>query len=324
MEVLPVTRKASIFGFCALALVLLTVAPRPASATFHLMQIEQVIGGVDGDASKQAIQLRYRTSFQNLMSNARLYAWDANGENPIGVIAFPTNLATTAAGTRVLVTSAGFALSPAVTPDYVFTNNIPAAYLAAGSLTFEDDFGTVYWRLSWGGSNYLGDTTGDPTNDVDGQFGVFPAVLPSATSQALKFQGSSGAASNTNSADYAVTGGAATFTNSLGSSGTVQSQVGTPGLDLGGLALGPPAPNPMHASMTYSVNLPRAARATVGVFDLAGRRLFNLVDEELSAGPHSFSWAGASSGQGSLANGVYFLGLESEGSRVAKRFVVMR
>ena len=42
------------------ALVVLTV--RPASATFHLMQIEQVIGGVDGNTGVQAIQLRMRST----------------------------------------------------------------------------------------------------------------------------------------------------------------------------------------------------------------------------------------------------------------------
>ncbi len=36
-----------------------------AHATFHFMQIEQVIGGVDGDTTKQAIQLRMRSLNQN-------------------------------------------------------------------------------------------------------------------------------------------------------------------------------------------------------------------------------------------------------------------
>ena len=35
-----------------------------AHATFHLMQIEQVIGGVNGDTSAQAIQLRMRFAGQ--------------------------------------------------------------------------------------------------------------------------------------------------------------------------------------------------------------------------------------------------------------------
>ena len=37
----------------------------PAQATFHFMQIEQVIGGVNGDTTAQAVQLRMRFAGQN-------------------------------------------------------------------------------------------------------------------------------------------------------------------------------------------------------------------------------------------------------------------
>ncbi len=36
----------------------------PAQATFHFMQIEQVIGGVNGDTTAQAVQLRMRPAGQ--------------------------------------------------------------------------------------------------------------------------------------------------------------------------------------------------------------------------------------------------------------------
>src|SRR5947207_909223 len=48
----------------------------PARAAFHVMQIEQVIGGVingaSADTSAQAIQLRMRAAGQNFVSAARL------------------------------------------------------------------------------------------------------------------------------------------------------------------------------------------------------------------------------------------------------------
>ena len=50
-----------------LTVLLCTHVPASASdPSFHLMQIEQVIGGVDGDASAQAIQLRMRSSFRSM------------------------------------------------------------------------------------------------------------------------------------------------------------------------------------------------------------------------------------------------------------------
>ena len=42
---------------------------RAALASFHVMKVEQVIGGVGGDTSQQAIQLRMRAVGQNLVGN---------------------------------------------------------------------------------------------------------------------------------------------------------------------------------------------------------------------------------------------------------------
>ena len=47
------------------------------------MQIAQVIGGVNGDPSAQAIQLRMRTGFQEQVQNARLVVYDMTGSNTL-------------------------------------------------------------------------------------------------------------------------------------------------------------------------------------------------------------------------------------------------
>ena len=73
------TRITTAVGL-AIAVCLATVensagrAASPAAVSFHFMQIEQVIGGVNGDPSAQAIQLRMRTCFQNQVQQARLVA----------------------------------------------------------------------------------------------------------------------------------------------------------------------------------------------------------------------------------------------------------
>jgi hypothetical protein len=309
-------------------LALATVLVRPAGATFHEMQIEQVIGGVDGATGVQAIQLRMRASLQNLVSNARLVARDAVGANPVVLIAFPSNVTGSAAGSRVLVATAGFsaATSPALTPDFVLTHAIPASYLAAGTLTYEDNVGTVLWRLSWGGAGYTGTGAGALTNDANGNFSPdFAGPLPSASGKALRFQGVASALSTTNAADYALTPASATFTNNAGSSGTVVSLVGVEGgASNSPLALGLPRPNPARQSLAYSVLLPRAARVRVRVLDLGGRVVRSLVDETLQAGQHGFAWATAGDGGPALASGVYFLELDAEGDRRMQRFVLIR
>ena len=199
-------------------------AALPSALSFHFMQIEQVIGGVNGNPSVQAIQLRMRTCFQDQIQQARLVVYDGGGSNPIDLIIFPNSVPNEGEGVRILIVSPKFAdfTDPPVGGDFTMTNLIPPSYLPAGSLTYEDSVGTVYWRLSWGGSNYTGSTRGSFINDPNGDFGPpFAGPLPSSTLQAVRFLGRANAQSNRNVDDYALTNGAAVFTNNAGRRFTV-------------------------------------------------------------------------------------------------------
>lgn len=200
-----------------------TALAAPAFASFHFMQIEQVIGGVNGDTSRQAIQLRMRTSGQQFVQFGRIRAWDAAGNNPVLLIDMTTPVTNGNTGDHVLVATANFL--PGLTPDFVM-QPIPAAYLPAGKITWEDDSGLVYWGLAWGGAAYTGTNMGvagaGAGNDLDGNFNPpFAGVLQSSNTQAVRFPGAATALSTNNAADYALSVGAAVFTNNAGQNGTV-------------------------------------------------------------------------------------------------------
>ena len=208
----------------ALALCALAFTAAAARAAVHLMQIEQVIAGVNGDTSVQAIQLRMREELQDQMQASRLMVVDATGSNPIELIQFPAPVPNHGIGVRILAASANFVehTDSGLTPDFILTNLIPESYLAAGSLTFEDLFGTIFWRLSWGGDAYTGPNDGAFCNDPDGDFGPpFAGPLPSTGLNGLLFNGSASALSTRNIDDYDLTPGAAEFTNNAGESGTI-------------------------------------------------------------------------------------------------------
>jgi hypothetical protein len=193
--------------------------------SFHLMQIEQVIGGVNGDVTAQAVQLRMRTGFQNQIQLGILKAWDATGSNPVILIAPPGPVANALAGDRVLFTTPSFdaATTPTCVPDLHMTP-IPASYLPAGRITWEDTFGTVLWSLAWGGANYTGPDTGSLTNSPTGNFGPpWPTPLPTATNQSLLFTGVASAQAGANTTDYVLTTGAAVFTSNARVAYTVNS-----------------------------------------------------------------------------------------------------
>lgn len=184
-----------------------------------LIQIEQVFGSLP---SAQAIQLRMRADGQDLQNCViRAYPKTVGGGEIYVIATFPAPVANTSAGSRVLITSPGFAnfTTPTVVPDVVMTNQIPTNYLFnGGSLTLEDNAGTVYWRLSWGGTGYTGPTIGSTLNDADGDFGKLTTMrlTPLASLQAMRFLGAAADLSTTNQTDYGLTFGAAVFTNNAG------------------------------------------------------------------------------------------------------------
>ncbi len=210
-------------GLSAAALCLASVSLAETSSesvlSFHLMQIEAAIGGVNGDTTAQAVELRTRSGFQTFIRGTKIVAYDAAGLNPVTLITFPSNINNSGSGVRILVASEAFVAntSPGAQPDFMMTSLIPPSYLAAGRITFEDSFGAVLWSLAYGGSNYTGPTNGTLDNDPDGEFGpAFAGPLPSTSTSSLHFQGLFGDPSSSNAEDYRVTPGPAVFFNSAG------------------------------------------------------------------------------------------------------------
>ena len=199
----------------------------PLEASFHLMQIEQVIGGVNGDTAAQAVQLRMRDAGQNFVAGSELVLFDAAGNNPLTLLIFGANVNSANTGSRILITTSSFASYQAspIGRDFIM-NAIPASYLPAGRLAFRNS-GVILWSVSWG--NYTGPNTGSTDNDANGNFGPpFAGAMPSTSTSALRFNGTATAASTTNAADYSVTPGAATFTNNAGASTAVTGGTTSP------------------------------------------------------------------------------------------------
>jgi len=208
-----------------LAMTGLLFAPSaPVFASFHVMQIEKVIAGVNGDVTAQAIQFRMRGAFQNQLQFGKFVVRNASGGSPITLTPPGSPVPNDGTGVTVLYCTPSFSAytTPPAVPNFTMTNVIPPSYFAAGTLTFESTTNIVYWRLSWGGASYTGSGAGDLTNDADGNFNPpFAGVIPTTTLQALQFLGGPSAASTNNLADYGISPGAAVFTNNAGNSFTV-------------------------------------------------------------------------------------------------------
>jgi hypothetical protein len=224
-------RRRSHLFLLLITFIFVGFAAPTVKASFHLMQIWQVIGGVNGDTSAQAIELRMRSPGQNLLSmGPKLIIMDASGLHPITLITFSSDVARGNQGDTILITTPNFknyTNNPATFHSDFTMNPIPASYLAAGRLIYQDPSGPILWSLAFGGPSYTGSTNGETTN---GAFdpGKFAGVLPRTTLQALRYTGPATGQNNNNATDYALTSGAATFTNNAGTAFTLVAQPANP------------------------------------------------------------------------------------------------
>jgi len=82
------------------------------------------------------------------------------------------------------------------------------------------------------------------------------------------------------------------------------------------------APNPTTAGMTIAFVVPRSSRVSVGIYDLAGRRVTTLFTGAAEAGVQSLRWDGRDGGGRKLPPGTYFVKLQ-DGAQQASRKVVL-
>ena len=84
-------------------------------------------------------------------------------------------------------------------------------------------------------------------------------------------------------------------------------------------------PNPFVAATTIQYGLPKAEHVKLEVFDVVGRRVAVLVDEEQEAGYHQAIWSASGSGGGlELASGVYVYRLRAGSYVATKRMTVVK
>ena len=95
---------------------------------------------------------------------------------------------------------------------------------------------------------------------------------------------------------------------------------GEDGLDLPReLTLHTPYPNPMNSTATLKWGLPAAGEADIRIYDILGREVLRLVDNQLmSAGWHEVTLSA------NLASGSYIVRLATTNETRTQRLVVVR
>jgi hypothetical protein len=89
-------------------------------------------------------------------------------------------------------------------------------------------------------------------------------------------------------------------------------------------ALDQNAPNPFSDRTSIGYQVPSAGRVSLKMYDLSGRFVRTLVDEEKTAGVHSVVWSGDDAGCRMVSSGVYIAKLTSDGKTQTRKIMVVR
>ncbi len=86
----------------------------------------------------------------------------------------------------------------------------------------------------------------------------------------------------------------------------------------------PSRPNPFDSGTVIRYTLAAAGDVDVAVYDVHGRRLRTLVQQQQAGGTHTVRWNGLDDGGRALASGVYFIRYRAEGADHWRKATLMR
>ena len=86
----------------------------------------------------------------------------------------------------------------------------------------------------------------------------------------------------------------------------------------------PNSPNPFGNQTSLKFALPASGHARLVVYDIAGRRVADLVDRSMDAGVHSVTWDGRDASGTMVASGVYLARLEAGGKTMTREMVRLK
>ncbi len=101
--------------------------------------------------------------------------------------------------------------------------------------------------------------------------------------------------------------------------GTIETSAREHGSAALGIQLSEPWPNPFNSATSLDLDLPYATHATVEVFDLLGRKVATLTDQQLDAGLHPIRWQPAD-----LATGQFIIRANISGRLLQRNVILLK
>ena len=308
----PVVLALLLFGTYALVS---SLAPSPAHATFHLMQITKVMAGFEGDEAIEAVEMEMLADGQNLVDNTFLRVYNAAGVPGATLGTFNGNIAVGLTGRKVLFATMKFKQRFGITPDLQIS---PGIVKTTGQVAFEA-VGCVVNAIAYGAvTNVINGPTSAPQLPILGATALDRGINGNATFPSCPLGENAGAR-------FAIyqgyVGHPIRFTNNAGVFVDVTSAV---------TAVEPttPAPLPLRASpnpFQHATDIEfSGAPGRVLVHDVQGRLVRSWDGASATGG--RLRWDGTDAAGKTVASGIYFVRTSGGGSSASPplRIVLLR
>jgi hypothetical protein len=83
-------------------------------------------------------------------------------------------------------------------------------------------------------------------------------------------------------------------------------------------------PNPFNPTTNIRFNLPRSGHVRLDIYNILGRRVRTLVNEDLPAGHKLVTWDGTNDQGKEVASGVYFYRIQARDHTEAKKMLLLK
>jgi hypothetical protein len=103
------------------------------------------------------------------------------------------------------------------------------------------------------------------------------------------------------------------------SSSTIASNVGS-----SSFTLGQNYPNPFNPSTRLTYTLTKSARVRLSVYDMTGREVNRIVDQNQEAGQFTAQWNSTGKSGQTLASGMYFARLTVDNESVTRKMILLK
>jgi len=83
-------------------------------------------------------------------------------------------------------------------------------------------------------------------------------------------------------------------------------------------------PNPFNPETKIRYQLPQETRVKIVVFDILGREVKTLVDEDKKAGFHEITWDARNRNGVRVASGIYYYAISADNFKMTKKMLLLK